>query len=552
MCYMSLLNKVTSCTIKDEFSDEELHDFFGISIQKTRHHIDTFYYAVYINEPDDIIELQKKNSLPDYIENFLIFLREAKKQMNQYVGQSFDLGLDGMEMFPRKFANYEFCIGLNECFDIFIASTLPTAETPRIMVQLRSRYLVIEGVSEAIDMSFEYVKKILKDFCLFPTKVRENRVDYAFHTNLIQNPNKKFAHHKLQQHLKCNFKKGNTFFDIDGEKIEITSLYLGRRQSNNVFFRIYNKAQEVIEQNYKSFFITYWFECGLISKFDKYCLETAYEMRSYKTGVLVGRLKWYIENGRNPKLVEECQKLLDSCFVNSDNNVQIKNKLHNVIPEVTIICNIEFQTKRKFYLTCKDFFNSFYDDEGKLSYDVNKYDKRKTYEDHDPILSELFDILKHGRAFIEYLTGYGHTVSFVKDNKMSAAEFRKNDEPYEYWWERIRSTPIDYSSDSIIDLYRTYDQQASLTKSRRLMLGQVARAAMLQRSDTSESTFEADIADALAYMNDNDFPPLIKNPEYRDGCIEPVGYKEIQIRKGRQLRGILKKSAIKEKNNIQN
>ena len=263
-------------------------------------------------------------------------------------------------------------------------------------------------------------------------------------------------------------------------------------------------------------------------------------------GLLVGRLKWYIENGRDPKLIEECEKLLATCFVKSDNSVQIEKKIRNVIPEPTVICNIEFQTKRKFYLSCKKFFNSFYDDDGSDAYKFEKYNNRHYYKYHDPILVELYDILKNGRAIVDYLTGFGHSVSFVKDNKMSVAEFRKNDEPYEYWWKRIRSTPIDYSSDSIIDLYRTYDQQASLAKTRRLLLGQVARAAMLQRSDTSESTFEVDIADSLSYMNDNDFPPLIKNPEDRDGSIEPSGYKEIQIRKARQLKGILKKGALKK------
>ena len=234
---MSLLNKVTCCSILREFSAEEQHDFFGICSQKTLHHIDTFYYAVYINEPDDIIELQKKSQLPDNLDYFIDYLRESKKEMNDSMEKRLDIGCGDLEMYLRSFPGYPYCVGIDESFDIFIAGYLPNASTPRILVQLRSRYLVVEGVCDAIGESFEYVKKFLQNFGLFPVKVRENRVDYAFHTNLIQNPNKYFSDRKLELHLKTDFEKYNKIGDIDGSngtKLKTATLQLGQRDSNNL------------------------------------------------------------------------------------------------------------------------------------------------------------------------------------------------------------------------------------------------------------------------------------------------------------------------------
>ena len=131
-------------------------------------------------------------------------------------------------------------------------------------------------------------------------------------------------------------------------------------------------------------------------------------------------------------------------------------------------------------------------------------------------------------------------MSFVSDRKMSMKDFLYQDEPYMVWWKRIRSTPIDYSKGSgVDDLYRTYDLKVNKQKSRRLLLGQIARVAMINRSDTNESSFEEDISDVLCILNDNDMVPFIKNPVFRERSIEPVDYRTIQYRKGRSLRGIL-------------
>ena len=540
--------QVERCSIMKEFSPEQRRQFFGFSVNKALHHIDTLYYCVYLNEPEDIVKLQRDDDLPEYLVLFLDFLRSNKDVMRDYTGSAPQFG--ELEMTLKSFAGYEYCVSLPECFDIFICRILPNADTPRIVVQLRSRYLVLEGVKAAVEKSFSYLREFLGPFGMCPVRVRENRIDYAYHTNLIQNPEKYFDTDLLRSHLKTNLRKWSMFGDT--KDFLPDTVNIGTRNSNNVFVRIYNKGREVIEMNYKSFFIERWYQNGLISAFDKYVYEKAYEMRSYRLGLLVGRLKWYIEHGTDEKLLEICHELLGKCYVNSDNPDFIEKKIRNVIPDVTLILNVEFQTKRKFFSTCAEWV-AFKTDLPEIFQDKNfGFDSKIAYPHlTDPLLKELFGILFSSKDILEYLTGYGNCVSFVEDNSMSFTAFKEAGETYCNWWGRIRGTPIDYSYSTLMPLYRKYDIGASKEKSRRSLEGQIARLSMLKNNDVSNKSFVEDMADALCDINDNDVVPLfVLNEEKlsayvdKDGNVDlaslnPRDYSEIRERKSRQLRGIL-------------
>ena len=526
--------QVQRCRIYKEFGGEQQHQYFGISRDKSLHHIDTLYYAVFLNEPDDILDRQDRDDLPGNLKQFIEHLREHKELLKSSLGSTVEWE-NGLESVSKSFSLYEFCVSLNECFDIFISSYLPTAETPRVVVQLRSRYLVLEGVKKAVEKSFDYLKKFLSPFGLLPVKVRENRIDYAFHTNLIQNPYKFFRDEKLKKHLKTNLRIYQKIGKI-GSDITVDTFNLGNRKSNNVFFRAYNKAREVIEMNYKSFFFDRWLQYRLISQFDYYVYQVAYELKSYRTGILVGRMKWYVEYGTDSKLKQELLDLIEKCFVKSDNCEAIEKKLHGVIPEPTMIVNIEFQTKRKFYTTCDEYLNMFVP--------CSDIIPQCCGYDADLLLFRLYTILDNASKIIDYLTGYGNVVSFVQDNALSMKDFIEQGEPYQNWWNRIRHTPIEYSSDSILELYRTYDQQASIRRSKRLLEGQIARLSILKNSDVRDRSFQEDLADALCVLNDNDVSMYVLNPEY-SGQKEPFDYRaEIRPRKARQLRGIVERGAI--------
>ncbi len=562
-------NTLKENTILSEFSEEQQDMYFGFSRDKSLHHIDTLYYAVFLNEPDDVVKLQKEDRLPENLKRLLQTLRDIKAEIKSSPGKEIDVG--ALKATSKAFVLYEFCVGLDECFDIFIASSLPNDETPRVVVQLRSRYLVLEGVKNAVEQSFAYLKEFLGPFGLFPLKVRENRIDYAFHTNLIQNPYKEFRDEKLKKHLKTNLKIYQKIGKI-GEDISVDTFNLGNRRSNNVYFRAYNKSREVIEMNYKAFFIKRWRENGLISEFDEYVYNVAYNLRSYRTGCLVGRLKWYLEFGTNDKLKEECQDLLNKCFVKSDNAAQIEKKIKGVIPEPTLIFNVEFQTKRKFYVTCADFFDYFVELE---ELEVAKHLVQLPLPDaepgsiyaggYDPLLKELYLILANARAIVDYLTDYSGCVAFVRDNTLSKKQFleqdailkKKKKSAYKDWWRRIRGTPIDYSSDAILEVYRKYDIGANISKSQRLFYGQAARLSMLKNNSIEPRSFVEDMSDALCTLNDNDIVRFVPNYEFfcnEEGeflgfdKFDPKGYEEIRTRKARQLRGIIKQNEKQKEN----
>ncbi len=537
--------QVKRCKIMNEFSREQQDKYFGISIQKTLHHIDTLYYAVTLNEPEHIVTLQENNDLPEYITHFVSELRGSKEVIKTNQNRTVEYG--ELEMVAKAFATYEFCLSIEEKFDIFIASYLPNADTPRVVVQLRSRYLVLDGVKKAVEESLSYLKEFLKPFGLFPVKVRENRIDYAFHTNLIQNPYKFFQDKNLKEHCKTNLRLINKFMEFTEDDLKIDTVSFGNRKSNNVFVRMYNKGKEVIKNNYKAFFIQRWFDNHLISEFDKYVYEEAYKLRSYRTGILVGRLKWYLEFGTDEEIKELCQNLLNTNFIKSDNCAQIEKKIRNIIPEVTLIFNIEYQTKRKFYATCCDFFDNFVDFEeldiaklfgvtAPVTVPTEEQQAVSGITSFDPLLKDIYLILGNARAIIDYLTGYGNVVSFVQDRKMSKKQFLEEGEPYMRWWKRIRGTQIDYSADKILELYRCYDQNASILKSRRLFQGQVARLAILKNQSTEAADFFDDLADALCTVNDND-----KRADENGVPIEPPDYQEIRAIKARRMRGLVKK-----------
>ncbi|MBR2388023.1 MAG: hypothetical protein IKB02_04570 [Clostridia bacterium] len=540
--------------IVDEFTEDQLDHYFGHVDKKTLHHIDTLYYTVWLNEPDDIVECQSDyNLLPDNLAAFLQMLCNMKAEVRCNAGLISDVA--GMDFTNKVFSTYEFCISLNECFDIFIAKNLPTKDTPRILVQLRSRFLVIEGVKEAIDQSMFYLRRLLSPFELIPVDFCENRIDYAFHTNLIHNPKKKLKFEYLNKHLKSNLRTWNEWGKI-GDEISIDTLSLGSRKSNNVFFRMYNKTREVCEQGYKAFFIERWFEKKLISRFDKYVYEEAFKMQSYRTGCLYGRLKWYIEFGTNEEFKEECKSLIETCFIDSNNLSFIESKINGYIPEPTVIMNIEYQTKRRFYLSAEQWLG--FADIDELPFTKGKRKKKKllfTSKECDPLLKRIYTILANAPSIIDYLTGFGNCVSFVRDRKMSKKDFLELGEKDGFcdWWKCIRECTIDYAPESKLEFYRSYDVGMSMQQYAGIFQNNVARMGIMASHNTEGRPFSDDLVDTLSIINDNDMVLFDSNSSFSvkdlsdEGLRDliqkfaPAEYSARRKRKARQLKPIIEK-----------
>lgn len=506
---------VKQSPIFGEFTPEEANRYFNLSKEKVTSHVDTLYYSVSVYGDSN-----------ECSENMQALLNQLNWLKTQKAFDDSPTEFFGLSIEKTRFVHYEYCLRLDEQFDIFISSFLPNERTPRIVVQLRSRMLVLDGVCQAICKSFRYVEDILQSYGLDVDEVKENRIDYAYHTNLIQNPYKYFTDDLLLTKLKSKLRTYHKVGEI-GKTIDIDYVSFGHRNSNDIFVRIYNKSREVIEKNYKSFFIDKWLKDKLISKYDHYCYIKAFEYKSYVTGLLVARIDWYLEHGKNPEIKKELLAVKESSYVNSDNTDQLRKIVDQYLPPITLIMNIEYQTKRKFYCSMNEWIESHAivasKDENMVSF----------FEKKDLPLSRLFIIYSLRSQICNYLTI--DSLSFV-ENKGA------KDERLCRWWERINQCYIEEYSKRIVDLWRSHEQHTNLEKTTRQVCGKIAAVSILKNSGFKKTTFLEDVSDVLCTLNDNDFYGFAVCPE--TGVvpeIEPDYYQHIKKRKDRQYRSVIKK-----------
>lgn len=516
-------DKVKQSPVCSEFSPEEQIRFFDLSRCKVTSHVDTLYYMVTLfndsNEP--------KEELVSLLEE----LRRLKQQ--KALDYSADVEFFGLSVLNTRFVHYEYCLQLNECFDIFIASFLPNNRTPRIVVQLRTRSLVLDGTMGAVCKSFRYLKEILDSYGLDVGEVKENRIDYAYHTNIMQNPYRYFDDRRLQTKFKSKLRLCTTVKNI-GKKMELSYISFGDRRSNSVFVRVYNKSREVVEKNYKSFFLDVWLENKLINQYDYYVYSRAYSCGSYVTGILIGRIDWYLEYGHNEVIKKELSKVKESCYVKSDNTDQLRKIVDSYLPPVTLIMNIEYQTKRKFYHDCDKYIEQY-----NLAHDELKQgypDWVKWYEDPLARLKILYGLRSE---FLDYLTT--ETLCFV-DNKGT------DDEKLAYWWQRIHDVMIDEREKQLrfLPLFRSHSRMTDFQKAKRKALSSIAYLSLLnQGSLACDKTFAEDVSDVLCVLNDNDMHDW--ETLYAPGetlNISSREYDAIKRRKARQNKGVFPEENI--------
>ena len=514
-----IADKVRASPIISEFTPEEINRYFDLRKEATESHVDSLYFCVSILN-DKVVPDECPVGINLMLSKFKELRTRKTAKMSDvvsYAGLSFEL---------TRFVHYEYCLRKAENFDIFFSSLLPNKDTPRIVVQIRTRMLVLDGVCKSICKAFRYVENILDEFGLNVGTVFENRIDYSYHTSLIQNPYKYFSDDLLLSKLKSKMRLYHKVGEI-GKSIDIDYISFGQRKSNNVFVRIYNKSREVVEKNYKSFFFQKWLDQKLINEYDFYVYQKAYEMKSYVTGILVGRIDWYLEYGHNDAIKKELLRVKKSCYVNSDNVDQLRKIVDNYLPPVTLIMNIEFQTKRKFYKSIDpwiEIYKKAYLKNGKIEgfYDTDK----------NPLF-RLFSIYSLRSEICNYLTT--QTLSFV-DNKGT-----KNEKLCR-WWQRINDCYIEEYDKRIIDLWRTYERNADIEKGKRRVYKTIASLNIIQNSGYIESTFMEDVSDLLCILNDNDVSAAFVNTDTGELFdFNPDCYQDAKIRSDRQYRSVFGK-----------
>ena len=124
-------------------------------------------------------------------------------------------------------------------------------------------------------------------------------------------------------------------------------------------------------------------------------------------------------------------------------------------------------------------------------------------------------------------------VSFTDDNNNIESDEMD-------WWRRIRRVRIEDQPDKpVLDAWYSYSRNLDVRRTKRSFSGNLANLAMLQRNEASTSTFSEDMWEAISLLNDNNIADFDKGVFEK---VTPVFYKDIQKKKSRQLRSILKKS----------
>lgn len=495
---------ISSCAVFPEFSADEAILYFDRKKQKTLSHIDSLYYSVSVIGDDDNPDNPSMHTLISEL--------TAKKQEKMQnpsglvLWHNLDVTFGGFTQF------YQLHLQKPELYDIFIAASLPTPDTPRIHVQLRTRYLIENGAEKAVLLSYSHISSLLLLYGLSPQSVYENRIDYAYHTNSVQHLSEICGDEYLLRHLRSKMRLFSKVGRIRSD-IDINYFSLGNRKSNNIFFRCYDKTREVVEQSYKSFFIDRWLDAGMISQYDAEVLRTAYEMHSYNTGLFVGRIRWYLDHGHDDRRKSDLRQLLRTDYINSDNVDDLDCRLRGVLPPVTCVVNLEYQTKRRFYRSLDDFFNTV----------------EFTNSIGFPDLRRIFSVLSARAEILDYLTS--NTVAFVED-RMDAKS------AYCDWWRRLRATRVD--NDPMLSLWRNYDRKTDIRKARRRLAGCIAYTSMVKADSLGQASFEDDLINAISTLNDNDFyGKFVDQSTGEIISMEPSDYEEIRIRKARQCRGLI-------------
>lgn len=475
-----------SKTLKNTLIAKEIGaELFSYTRSKFINNVDTFYYSVKCTN-------DWENDL--YVLAFLNTLAGIRKVADEsYTEQPY---LDtGLVVRPfMGFRMYKYNLSKKDCFDIFVAEKVPNEKTSTIFVQVRSEFLWLNGVEKAIEQSLEVVKSILEKNGIQIHEVIENRIDFAYHTNYIQDMLNFFKTTNLSEMQSSNFKRWSVegcFFDNNSYSDYVT---LGRKKSNNVFIRIYNKSKEVIEMGYKQFFVYIWHEKGLISDFDKYIFEKCFEdgknSWNYKE---TARCLFYLEYGQAAEHKQAIKNLLANPASSASDFKALADML---VPDLTDIVNIEFQTKRKFYA---DFV-----------FPKIELSQAKPFQRLELILKMLPSV----RDFLTF-----DTIRFVR-YKGKYKTMRRDLRPTADWWYRLTTSA---SVDDIhYDLAKEYQVRFDTARYRMRTYKNFATLQSylsLDEEDISTS-FEDDILDFLNHMNDNDMEKYLS--------IREVKHKEVK------------------------
>lgn len=487
--------------IYTELSKEENEKYFNYIPKKFLHNIDSLYYVVKVKN-----DWNKDEGVKRFKALLEFYRHRAIKSFEPIT--IFD-GLSEYEHLGTEFvmhgigsAPYLYDISKVDKYMMFIIGHQLNPVTPEIWVQIRSQNLWLTGEHQAIKESIMDIENLLSQFDIEIDNVKENRIDYAYHTNYVQDPTDYFKSQNMNKMQKSRFERGSLEFGFKGDfEVETDYITLGRKKSNNIFFRGYNKSKEVIEQQYKQFFIKLWYLENMISYFDFYCMEKAF-LKASRTNYKyldVARLEFYLEFGKDQNFKDKINHIIKQDTLDYDLIIKLADVL---TPKVTIIMNIEIETKRKFYysmdnsvdallkLKSKDF-PSYAD---KL---IVKLDNKQVFHNHLVCNNE------EQKGVIRFL-------DFKAKNKNGKPWTTKDKFPTSDMWKRLQSVKVNKKFDEEnVKLSREYQKNLDTELMKTKLINTLSTYSLYIHGDDVQNDLLHDSLDFMSTLNETDMEKAI-------------------------------------------
>ena len=244
---MSVTIETQRSRFYQELSEDDREKVLGLKRSKFLPTIDNLYFSVFIKDDTKIIPSDNP---------MLILLKELENKKDEALKKHEPVDFShGLLMTIKSYSFYRFCLTEPDLYDIFICNALPNDDTPRIVVQLRALGLWTRGVENVMVDAYKRIAALLGDYECIIEKCRESRIDYCYHTNAISSPNKIFKEVAGRvKYLHTNLAHATYHADLehveDGTILHKDYICFGKKESNNVRARVYDKVKEVIEMGY--------------------------------------------------------------------------------------------------------------------------------------------------------------------------------------------------------------------------------------------------------------------------------------------------------------
>lgn len=485
------VQRIEKSALYQEMNEDNCSYWFDMKCKKFLHNIDTFYYSVKLAE-DFTYESQDKKVLA-----FRRAVEDINKKvaLKSFTGDVVQFKVQNMEEYlnvlPLHFSKYyTFCLESPEEFDIFIAPVVPgsvdgSSVTSEIIVQIRANMLWNLGAQLAFARSYEWVQAICKMYDFTILEVKENRADFCWHTNYLEQPEKFFNPDNFYSMRVDRYKDAiyHTEKTRSGE-YEVDYISLGRR-GGRCFIRIYNKCKEVVEKNYKPFFFKTWLFHGLINRYDLYVLEESYIKKSWKY-ITVARLKFYLEHGVNEENIKRCHEQIQVFEIGGKVTDKMMQLADELTPPLNLIYNIEFQLMRK---ATKSYV---------LPVTKKNLDKGPA--------KRVYDFFDHRKLICDYLTtDIFRLVEKTGDSNMS----RRPDCGFWIALKRTKMVDVAPLSKDVEGIQRDYNRKLNAERMKQAALQKAVTYGMYIKGENDDSPV-TDCMEALLRLNDNDIHNLKK------------------------------------------